>query len=648
LDKEAIYVSEQMARGYKPKTAVYLELEEPYRDQEKLKELFNLLEKAPRQLDALMIYLRISRNKGPVSRKELMEESGVSSAVINSLAEKEIFRPVLKEVSRIKQEDTVPLQDYRFSEAQERALEETKSQLETKEGVLIHGVTSSGKTLLYIKLIEECLEKGQQVLYLLPEIAITEQMTERLRACFGSRLAVYHSRFNDNERGEIWKKVLDGGYGIILGARSALFLPFVNLGLVIIDEEHESSYKQFDPAPRYHARDSAVYLAGLHRAKTLLGSATPSLESYYNALQQKYGLVKLGERYGEVKLPETLVVDMLRETRQKTAHSHFSSVLMAELKTVLSNKKQAILFRNRRGYVPVTVCRTCGYIPQCIHCDISLTYHRSSEKLLCHYCGYSEKLLSTCPACGSAHLEQKGFGTEKVEDELKILLPEVRVARLDLDNTRSRNAFQQLLNDFEDGNIDILVGTQMVTKGLDFGNVALVGILDADSLFRYPDFRAFERSYQLMVQVSGRSGRRLERGKVIIQTSSPGHKIIRMVLENNYEAFYESEIAERGQFKYPPFFRLINVHLKHRDPDYLAGAAAGFAELLRSRLGSRVLGPQVPPVARVRNQYIRSLLIKIDRENDSLGKVKEILGVCLVQARARHKSLLIQVDVDPM
>lgn len=648
IDKEIIYVSEQMAGGYKPKTAAYLQLEDPYRDHEKLRELFGILEKAPRQLDALMTYVRLSKNSRQVPKKELMEESGVSSAVINSLVEKEIFGLAMKEVSRIKEEDGDLLQDYQFSPAQEKAWEETRLQLQEKDAVLVHGVTSSGKTLLYIKLIEECLERGQQVLYLLPEISITEQMTERLRAYFGSRLAVYHSRFNDNERGEIWKKVLEGEYGIVLGARSALFLPFRNLGLVIVDEEHENSFKQFDPAPRYHARDCALYLAGLHGARTLLGSATPSLESYYNALGHKYGLVKLEERYGDVKLPETVVVDMARETRKKTAHSHFSSVLLDEIKAALENKKQVILFRNRRGYVPVVVCRMCGYVPQCIHCDISLTYHRSREKLVCHYCGYSEKLLSSCPACGSAHLEQKGFGTEKVEDELKILLPQARITRLDLDNTRSKYAFQQLLNDFEEKNIDILVGTQMVTKGLDFGNVSLVGILDADALFRYPDFRAFERSYQLMVQVSGRSGRRNERGKVIIQTLSPGHKIIGMVLENDYTKFYESEISERRQFRYPPFFRLINIHLKHKNPDYLAEAAAGFAALLKSRLGNRVLGPQVPLVARVRNQYIRTLLIKADREKDSLSKVKEIVGTCILLLRSQHKSLLLQVDVDPM
>lgn len=648
IDKELVYVSEQITGGYKPRTAAYLELDPVYQDKEQLRELYQLLERAPRQLDALMTFIRLAKDKGRVPKKELMEESGVSSSVINSLVEKEVFIPVTQEVSRLQQEDVAILLEQQFSAAQQAAYEETRSLLESKEAVLLHGVTASGKTLLYIKLIEEYLEKGQQALYLLPEIAITEQMTQRLRSHFGDSLAVYHSRFNDNERGEIWKKVLQGTCRIIVGARSALFLPFQDLGLVIVDEEHENSYKQFDPAPRYHARDSALYLAGLYKAKTILGSATPSLESYYNALQGKYGLVTLQQRYGEVMLPETLIADMLRENKKKTAHSHFSSQLVEEIKRSLENKKQVILFRNRRGYVPLLQCHTCGYVPQCMHCDISLTYHRSSGKLVCHYCGYSEKLLSSCPACGSLHLEQKGFGTEKVEDELKILLPQARISRLDLDNTRSKYAFQQILNDFEDGNIDILVGTQMVTKGLDFSNVTLVGILDADSLFRYPDFRAFERSYQLMVQVSGRSGRRSERGKVIIQTASPRHKIIGMVLQNDYKAFYQSEIDERRQFNYPPFYRLINIHLKHKNEEYLAETAAGFASLLKARLGKRVLGPQIPVVARVRNQYIRDLLIKIDRENDSISKVKEIFSICLAELKTRHKSLLVQVDVDPL
>lgn len=656
IDKKIVYVSEQIVGGYKPRTSVYLQLDPVYTDTEKLRELYQLLDRAPRQLDALMTYVRMSgrgrsgtgQAGAGISKKELQEESGVSAAVINSLIEKEVFIPITREVSRLQQDTAANPQEYRFSPAQEEAFNKTQGLLETMDTVLLHGVTASGKTLIYIKLIESCLEKGLQVLYLLPEIAITEQMTRRLSALFGDRLVVYHSRFSDNERGEIWQKVRRGDCPIVVGARSALFLPFERLGLVIVDEEHENSFKQFDPAPRYHARDSALYLAGLFGARTVLGSATPSLESYYNARSGKYGLVKLQERYLQVMPPETIVVDMLRENRKKTAQAHFSALLLEEIRTSLANKKQVILFRNRRGYVPLIICQTCGYVPQCMNCDISLTYHRSSEKLVCHYCGYSESLLATCPACGSMHLSQKGFGTEKVEDELQILLPKARIARLDLDNTRSKNAFQQILNDFEDGNIDVLVGTQMVTKGLDFSNVNLVGILDADALFRYPDFRAFERSYQLMLQVSGRAGRREQRGKVIIQTASPRHEIINMVLQNNYENFYASEIEERRQFKYPPFYRLINVHLKHKNEDYLAGCAAEFASLLKSRLGNRVLGPQIPLVARVRNQYLRTLLIKMDREKDSISKVKEIFSISLTQLRSRHKGLVVQADADPL
>lgn len=683
MDKKALFVSEQLSGGYRPKTQAFLRLHPVYQDDEKLRELFEILERAPRQLDALMTFIHHSGKTKGMAKNTLMQESGVSAGVIHALTEKEIFISEQQEVSRLKPAGITLLKESVFSEEQAGAFTRIKEyfagrqtsdpgasygQGGTPHGetsrqpaaggydvVLLHGVTSSGKTLIYIRLIEEYLRSGGQVLLLLPEIALTTQMTERLQQYFGRDLAVYHSRFNDNERGEIWKKVQDGTCRIIMGARSALFLPFDRLGLVIVDEEHENSYKQFDPAPRYHARDVAIYLAGLHGAKTLLGTATPSLESYYHAQNGKYGFVPLFKRYGDVRLPGIQVVDMLkarkrRRDRNPDPPSLFSPPLMDAIQKALEQREQVILFKNRRGYVPVTMCATCGHIPQCMHCDISLTYHRSSNQLVCHYCGFTEKPFHQCPACGSSHMVQKGFGTEKVEEELQLLLPEARIARLDLDSTRSRYAFQQLLNDFEAHKTDILVGTQMVTKGLDFARVSLVGILDADSLLRYPDFRAFERGYQLITQVSGRAGRRDRQGKVLIQTYSPEHKIIQMVIGNQYESFYQSEIREREQFRYPPFRRLIRLNLKHKNNTQLHEAARLLGISLKKQLGKRVLGPQTPLVSRIRTLYIESFLIKVNPAEDSLSKVKQVIRheLLFLQSQPAGKGVLVQLDVDPM
>ena len=493
------------------------------------------------------------------------------------------------------------------------------------------------------------LLQKKQTLYLLPEIALTTQVIERLREYFGNKVGIYHSKFNDSERAEVWQKVLKGEYKMILGARSSIFLPFQNLGLIIVDEEHESSYKQYDPAPRYHARDTAIYLAHLHKAKIVLGSATPSLESYYNSKIKKYGFVTLRGRFGGVQSPQIEVVSIAEETKRKSMQSHFTSVLMKEITQALARKEQVILFQNRRGYTPVLLCTTCGYTPKCINCDVSLTFHKSSAKLHCHYCGYKQEVLNACPACGSVKIEQKGFGTEKIEDELQLLFENARIARMDLDSTRSRNSFQVLLNDFEEGRIDILVGTQMVAKGLDFGNVTTIGIISADSMLNYPDFRAFEKSFQMLSQVSGRAGRRAKQGKVIIQAYDTSHRVISQVVRNDYEEMFDAEILERRNFHYPPLYRLIQLDVKHKDLSKLVAIAASLARILRSQFADRILGPEAPLIGRIRNYYIQTILIKIEREGVSVQKIKDALSGILTSfdADPANKGVYIQTDVDP-
>jgi primosomal protein N' (replication factor Y) len=493
------------------------------------------------------------------------------------------------------------------------------------------------------------LLQEKQTLYLLPEIALTTQVIERLKEHFGGQIGVYHSKFNDNERAEVWQKVLKGEFKLVLGARSSIFLPFNDLGLVIVDEEHESSYKQYDPAPRYHARDTAIYLAHLHKAQIVLGSATPSLESFYNTKIKKYGLVTLKGRFGGVKSPIIEVVSIAEETKRKTMQSHFTSVLLKEIKEALSRKEQVILFQNRRGYTPVLLCTTCGYTPKCVNCDVSLTFHKSSAKLHCHYCGYKQDIVSACPACGSTRIEQKGFGTEKIEDELQRIFEDARIARMDLDSTRTRNSFQVLLNDFEEGKIDILVGTQMVAKGLDFGNVTTIGIISADSMLNYPDFRAFERSYQMLSQVSGRAGRRAKQGKVIIQAYDTSHRIISQVIRNDYEEMFDTEILERRNFHYPPLYRLIQIDVKHKDLSKLLMIASSLAKILRSQFGDRVLGPEAPMISRIRNYYIQTILLKVEREGVSVQKIKEALQQILVNFDnlPANKGVYMHIDVDP-
>ncbi len=649
FEKNIIIISEEISEKFKPRKKSFITLNPLYKEAASRKALFEVLERAPKQLELLLAYFKLEKQLAEIAKSELLETSGSGPSALKALIDKEVFIQEDKIVSRLSAEELETLHDFKLNDAQEIALAGIREQLKEKDVVLLYGETSSGKTQIYIRLIEQMLLEGKQTLYLLPEIALTTQVVERLREHFGSQVGIYHSRFNDNERAEVWQKVLKGEYKMILGARSSIFLPFKELGLVIVDEEHESSYKQYDPAPRYHARDSAIYLAHLHKAKILLGSATPSLESYYNAKIKKYGLVTLKGRYGGVKSPLIEVVSIAEETKRKTMQSHFTSVLMNEIKEALSRKEQVILFQNRRGYTPFLLCTTCGFTPKCINCDVSLTFHKSSAKLHCHYCGYKQDVLTACPACGSTRIEQKGFGTEKIEDELQRLFEEAKIARMDLDSTRTRNSFQVLLNDFEEGKIDILVGTQMVAKGLDFGNVTTIGIISADSMLNYPDFRAFERSFQMLAQVSGRAGRRAKQGKVIIQAYDTSHRIISQVIRNDYEEMFNTEILERRNFHYPPLYRLIQLDVKHKDLSKLVIIAVSLGKLLRSQFGERILGPEAPMISRIRNYYIQTILIKVEKEGVSVHKIKEALQQILINFDTipANKGVYMHIDVDP-
>ena len=650
FEKNIIHISEEVSDRYKPRRRTFITLNPIYNNADQRQELFAILEKrAPKQADAVLAYLKLSRTQKSISKNELIEESGAGDSSIKSLIEKEIFIPEYKNVSRLYYEEEEVSAGFNLSEQQQGALQSISDQFAEKDVVLLHGVTSSGKTQVYIRLIEEMINSGRQVLYLLPEIALTTHIIERLRLYFGADIGVYHSRFNDNERVEVWQKVLNHEYKVILGARSSVFLPFNDLGLIIVDEEHETSYKQYDPAPRYNARDAAIFLANMHGGKILLGSATPSFESYYNARIHKYGFAELSERFGGVEMPQVEIVSIAEETKKKTIQSHFTSVLIADIQQALANKEQVILFQNRRGYAPVLMCKVCAYTPKCINCDVSLTYHKSSGKLHCHYCGYREDSPSICPACGSTHLEYKGFGTEKIEDELSLILPDARIARMDLDTTRSKNSLQTILNDLEEKKIDILVGTQMVAKGLDFADVTVIGIINADSLLKFPDYRANERSFQMLAQVSGRAGRRGKQGKVVIQTYDPNHRVIKQVIENDYADLYFTEMSERKNFSYPPFSRLINLDIKHKEPEVLYNQSQYLGNELRKHFGERVIGPQPPLVGRIRNYYIQSILLKFEKDSVSINKAKAIIRDTITQFQTikLSKGSIVQPDVDP-
>lgn len=658
MNKKALTVEEKLKDAYKPRKESFIKLNFPPEDDQTLNQVFEKLRNAPKQVEILMYLIKLLRNQGNdsdgfISRQKLMKETSGGTSPLKGLIEKNIVIQEEREISRIgnQNQENSGIKD--LTTAQQEAFEQIREQFWEKEVALLHGITSSGKTEIYIHLIREQLEKGNQVLYLLPEIALTSQIIHRLKAVFGERVGVYHSKFPDNERVEVYQKLLNHQeaekFQVILGVRSSIFMPFSKLGLVIVDEEHENTYKQFDPAPRYNARDAAIMLARMHGAKTLLGTATPSIESYYNAKRGKYGLVELMTRYLDIQLPQILIGDILEAKKKKEMSSHFTPLLMKSMEEALKNDEQIILFQNRRGFSPYMECEQCGWIPECKHCDVSLTYHRRSNHLICHYCGYSVRVPQTCPACGSQQIVTRGFGTEKVEDEIPLFLPDARVKRMDLDSTRSRNAYENIIASFENHEIDILVGTQMVSKGLDFDNVSVVGILNADNMLNFPDFRAFERSYQLMAQVSGRAGRKKKQGRVIIQTSQPGHNIIKNVLNNDFYGMYQSQLRERKEFMYPPYYRLVKILLKHRKRDVLNEASDLLKKTLQKTFGYRVLGPQDPLIGRVQNYYLKHVIIKIEKEK-SLNKSKEIIRniTSRVQKSDKFKSLQVHYDVDPL
>lgn len=653
-ERGAVLLKEEVSERYRPLSESWVCWTPDYReDIQKQHEIFNLLEKrAFSQLQVLTAYVSLlgQAQDGWVKKSLLCEKSRQSTGALQALVKKGILKISRQAKSRLgsSSPESGRLQEQvKLSPAQQDTLRQIEDGLKEKNVCLLHGVTSSGKTEIYIHLIKKMLEKGKQVLFLLPEIALSAQMIERLRKYFGDTVGVYHSRYNEAEKVEIWKNT-GSRYRIILGARSALFLPFSNLGLIIVDEEHETSYKQQDPAPRYHARDAAVFLAHLHGAKTLLGSATPSIESYYNALHGKYALATLFTRYGGVRLPEILVSDVKEEKRQKRMQGLFSPLLTEKMEEALKNGKQIILFQNRRGFSPRLECEVCGHIPSCEKCDVTLTFHKHRSVLLCHYCGYTVSQPKTCPECGNPSLKLKGFGTERIEEDLQLLFPGASVARMDLDSTRAKDSYRKIIEAFQNRKVDILVGTQMVTKGLDFDNVDVVGIVDADSLISFPDFRSYERSFHLMTQVSGRAGRKDGGGSVVIQTHRPDYQVIRNVMNNDYAAMYTDQIQERLSFHYPPFYRLIRLSLRHKDETVLLEAARVLAQELQKLFGERVLGPEYPMVSRINTYYIQEILLKIER-NPRIELMKARLLECLdrFSADSRRGNLRVVVDVDP-
>jgi len=656
IKKKAIEVYEEVRDKYKPKLVSYVSLAEKYKNELELKELLDQLEKkAFRQAEALMDFLQRSKTNQEetewIRKSDLLKRS--EAAAVNTLVKKEILIEKEFETGRLlfeKGSNTVK----ELSDLQQNALLKIREAFQKKKTSLLYGVTGSGKTEIYIELIKETLKKEQEVLYLVPEIALTTQLITRLRAVFGEEVGVYHSRFSENERVEIWNNVLHQDkdkprYRIILGARSAVFLPFQNLGLLIVDEEHDSSFKQHDPSPRYHARDAGLYLAGLHKANVVLGSATPSIESWVNALQEKYIKVKLPIQFAQKGGTELQICDTKIYEATEQSRASFTPPLFDAIKLALKNKEQVILFQNRRGFAPYTECKQCAHVPQCVQCDVSLIYHKQKEKLVCHYCGYTTDPPSKCSACGSPNLQLKGMGTEKIEEEAGILFPEAKIARMDLDSTRSKYAYKQLIDDFENGLTDILIGTQMVTKGLDFENVGLVGILNADSLLNFPDFRSHERAFQMIKQVRGRAGRGNKTGKVIIQTSRPDHVVIENIIENDLESFYQRIISEREQYHYPPFSRLFELDVIGKDLNEVNHLAHELMLSLKPAFGTNLLGPEFPLVSRIRNNYHKHLLIKSDKKA-SPAEIRNYIGNAINELHNKYKkwNFRVQIDVDPL
>lgn len=659
LAKGAVILFEELKEKYTPKVISKVRLRDEILDSKKLfEEVFQKLEKKEKQLSILLRYMQLTQvqqnkehNRTGIAKNQLLN-ADVSSSALNTLIKNNIFEEFDQVISRFADQDAKKEKEITLSLEQLRAKEEILEHFKTKEVILLHGITGSGKTEVYIELIKNALQGGSQVLLLLPEIALTTQIVSRLQKVFGNKMGIYHSHFSDNERVEVWKGIISGKFSFIVGVRSSVFLPFDNLGLVIVDEEHESSYKQYDPAPRYQARDTALMLGRFHHAKVVLGSATPSIESYYQATSGKWGLVKMDKRFGEAQLPEIRLVDTLREKKFKTMLNDFSSVLLEELKLCLDENQQAILFQNRRGYAPYLNCEDCAYIPKCTSCSVSLTYHMHSGELRCHYCGHVERLPQRCEACGSTKLKSIGFGTEKLEDDLKLFLPEARVQRMDLDTTRNKNSYQNIIQDFESGKTNVLVGTQMVTKGLDFDKVTLVGIFDADRMINFPDFRASERSFQILSQVSGRAGRRGQKGQVLIQTANTQQNILHQVIRHDYEAFYRQELQEREKFNYPPFYRIIKVTIKDPEKRPAHEFALEYAKILLPELGSkRVLGPETPLIDKIRNNYLVDVFIKLEKDKIKLSTVKELLqkhAFQLLQADKNFRNTQVVFDVDPV
>lgn len=649
LDKKLIYLKEELKEKYKPKQVNCLRLQEPYAsDPNRLAEAFELMKRSERQTEAMMAYLHLARKHEIVKCQQIYDMAKVDGSVLKAMAKKEIVEIYAKEVSRLGGYEDELSESPVLSDQQVNALKEIDAHFVDKGVVLLHGVTGSGKTRVYTELIQAAIERGEQVLYLLPEIALTTQITSRLQRIFGDQAVVYHSRLNNNERVEMYQSVL-AGKPLILGVRSSLFLPFQNLKLIIVDEEHDTSYKQIDPAPRYNARDTAIYLAHQTGAKVLLGTATPSIETYYHCQNGKYGLVEMPERFGGIEMPQMLIIDAGTEFKQKKMLSHFTSQLIEALKAAIEKGEQAILFKNRRGYAPTMRCMDCNWHSECKNCDVSLTYHKFTQNLRCHYCGYQRSVPKHCPACGSHQVVMKGYGTEKIEDELKIFLPEAKIGRMDFDTVKGKYAHARIINDFEEKRIDILVGTQMVTKGLDFDNVGIVGVLSADHLLQFPDFRASERAFQMITQVSGRAGRKKKQGKVLIQAFDLAHPILGEVINNDFLQFYQRELKERHEFQYPPFTRLIAISLKHAKPQLLNEAAKIFTHYLRQHLGKRVIGPAIPGIPRVRNQYLLDVLIKLEKNAALISKAKQLIKAAIqdLQSQKGFSGIRVNVDVDP-
>ena len=650
VQKSAIVLKENLANKYKEKKITCIRIANTYQTEQGLHTLFNLLEKKEKQLAVLMVCIQLQQQMPHVAKKSILEKCQGAESALQTMLKNNLLESYSLTVDRIQME-SMPVQEFQLNEIQEAAFEKLKSIYQEKDIALLHGVTSSGKTHVYVKLIEEQIQAGKQVLFLLPEIALTAQIIQRLKKYFGNSCMAFHSKFSDAERVEIWNKVNKQEVQIVIGARSALFLPFQNLGLVIVDEEHESSYKQQDPAPRYHARESAMMLAKTMGAKVLLGSATPSIETYTNALSGKYGLVEMMQRFGEIPQPEMVLANLAEENRTKTiVGNYFSSTLHSAIKQALANQEQVILFQNRRGYAPILECETCKWIPKCINCDISLTYHKYNQSLSCHYCGYQIQHPSNCHACNSSFLNLKGFGTEKLEDEIGILFPEARIARLDFDTTRTKHGHEKIIQDFEAHAADILIGTQMLSKGLDFEKVSLVGVVNADQLLFFPDFRAHERAFQLIAQVAGRAGRKHKQGKVIVQTANPTHPVIQFILQSDYKQLYDYELIERKKFAYPPEKRIIQLSIKHKDLRTAKDAAWQLKQQLSNLFKDQILGPEAPFVSKIRNYYIQEMLLKIDKDNKQLAYLKQgiLFHIQQLNKHPLYKSVWVSIDVDPV